>query len=147
MAFNTSQPGGSYSSLAEINVTPLVDVVLVLLIIFMITAPVIQSGIEVQVPRTHSVRQLTEERLVVTVDRAQNVYLGDHVTSLARLPGELQQKLLDPSRQSVYVRADERVPWGALAQVMDALKQGGLKNVSLVTQPYNTPLGTRAGGK
>ncbi|MGH9541047.1 MAG: ExbD/TolR family protein [Terriglobales bacterium] len=136
MAFSTSD-GRTHSSLADINITPLVDVMLVLLVIFMITAPVIQSGIEVSVPHTRNVRVLTTERVVVTVDRSGNVYEGDQLVNIHNLAATLRQKLPDPSRQEVYVRADEHLPWGQLAQVMDAIKQGGLQKVSLVTQPYD----------
>ena len=75
MAF--SSKGRTQTALAEINITPLVDVVLVLLLIFMLTAPVLQSGVEVAIPKTRSVNQLTEERMVVTIDREQNVFLQD----------------------------------------------------------------------
>ena len=136
MAFSTSD-GRTHSSLADINITPLVDVMLVLLVIFMITAPVIQSGIEVSVPHTRNVRVLTTERVVVTVDRSGNVYEGDQLVNIHNLAATLREKLPDPSRQEVYVRADEHLPWGQLAQVMDAIKQGGLQKVSLVTQPYD----------
>ena len=73
----TSSNGQTRSSLAEINITPLVDVVLVLLVIFMITAPVLQSGIEVAVPKTRTVKEITEQRLVLTIDKTQQVFLGD----------------------------------------------------------------------
>jgi biopolymer transport protein ExbD/biopolymer transport protein TolR len=73
----SSSYGQTRSSLAEINITPLVDVVLVLLIIFMISVPVLQSGIEVAVPKTRTVKEITEQRMVVTIDREQRVYLGD----------------------------------------------------------------------
>ena len=76
MAF-TGPNGRTQTSLSEINITPLVDVVLVLLIIFMVTAPVLQSGIEVNVPKTRNVKEITEERLVLTIDRQQRVFLGN----------------------------------------------------------------------
>ncbi len=76
MAF-TNANGRTQTSLADINVTPLVDVVLVLLIIFMVTAPVLQSGIEVSVPHTRTVKEITEERLVISIDKSQKVYLGN----------------------------------------------------------------------
>ena len=84
MAFTNSR-GRTQSSLADINVTPLVDVVLVLLIIFMVTAPVLQSGIEVAVPHTKTVKEITEERLVVTIDRNQNVFLNSQPVNINRL--------------------------------------------------------------
>ena len=76
MAF-TNARGQTQTSMSEINVTPFVDVVLVLLIIFMITAPILQSGIEVAVPKTRSVKEITEERLVISIDRQQRVFLGN----------------------------------------------------------------------
>ncbi len=85
MAF-TASTGHTRTSLAEINITPLVDVVLVLLIIFMVTAPVLQSGIDVSVPKTRSVKEITQQRLVLTIDRDQNVFLGDKPVNLAQLP-------------------------------------------------------------
>jgi biopolymer transport protein TolR len=136
MAF-TAPDGRTRSALADINVTPLVDVMLVLLVIFMITAPVIQSGIQVSVPFTHNTRILRKQRMVVTVDRAQNVYINDRLVNIHALAAELKAQLPPGAAERViYVRADRHVPWGALAQVMDAIKQGGLKQVSLVTQPY-----------
>jgi biopolymer transport protein TolR len=134
MAFTAK--GRTQTALAEINITPLVDVVLVLLLIFMLTAPVLQSGVEVAIPKTHTVKQLTEERMVVTIDREQNVFLQDkpvnvnELPTLLRVPGKG-----DPSKRIIYLRADERVPFGAFASVMDAVKQAGITNISIVTQP------------
>lgn len=136
MAFSSSN-GRTQSSLADINITPLVDVVLVLLVIFMITAPVLQSGIEVSVPKTRTVREITEQRLVLTIDRDQQLFLGDHPVNIHELPQRLHQPNTDPSRQVIYLRADERVPFGAFASVMDAVKQAGITNISIVTQPLN----------
>jgi len=135
MAF-TSRSGGSartQTALAEINITPLVDVVLVLLLIFMLTAPVLQSGVEVAIPKTRSVNQLTEERQVITIDKEQNVFLQDKPVNVNDLPTRLKVG----EHKIVYVRADERVPFGAFASVMDAIKQAGVTNISIVTQPLN----------
>ena len=137
MAF-TGANGRTQSSLAEINITPLVDVVLVLLVIFMITAPVLQSGIEVNVPKTRTVREITVPRLVVTVTRDQEVYVGDQPVNLHDLAGRLHEQNTDPSKQIIYLRADERVPFGAFAAVMDAIQQAGITNISIVTQPVNS---------
>jgi len=137
VAFTTSG-GQTRTSLAEINITPLVDVVLVLLVIFMITAPVLQSGIEVSVPKTRTVREITEQRLVVTIDRDQGIFVGDTPVNIHELPQRLHQGNADPSKQIIYLRADERVPFGAFASVMDAVKQAGITNISIVTQPLDT---------
>ena len=134
----TSSTGKTQTSLAEINITPLVDVVLVLLVIFMITAPVLQSGIEVAVPRTRMVREITEQRQVVTIDRDQQVFLGDQPINIHELGWRLHQPGSDPAHQVIYLRADERVPFGAFATVMDAVKQAGITNISIVTQPLDT---------
>jgi biopolymer transport protein ExbD/biopolymer transport protein TolR len=132
MAFNSR--GRTQTALADINITPLVDVVLVLLLIFMLTAPVLQSGVEVAVPQTRTVNQLTEEHMVVTIDKDQNVFLQDKPVNLHDLPSLLAANPKDQKRV-VYVRADQKVPFGAFASVMDAVKQAGISNISIVTQP------------
>lgn len=134
MAFTTSN-GRTQTALADINITPLVDVVLVLLIIFMVTAPVLQSGIDVSVPKTKTVKQITEERLVITINKDQRVFLGNDPININEIGSKLRQKIRDPRGQSIFVRADENVPFGAFATVMDAVKQAGFVNVSIVTQP------------
>jgi len=134
MAF-TSANGRTMSSLADINITPLVDVVLVLLVIFMVTAPVLQSGIDVSVPKTKSVKEITEERLVISIDKQQRVFLGNDAININEIGAKLRQKVRDPRNYSVFVRADENVPFGAFATVMDAVKQSGIGSVSIVTQP------------
>lgn len=134
MAF-TNKSGRTETSLSEINVTPFVDVVLVLLIIFMLTAPVLQSGIEVSVPKTKTVKAISEERLVITITKSQEVYLGNDHVKLDELGDLLHKKIRDPQGQSVYVRADENVAFGAFATVMSTVKQAGITNVSIVTEP------------
>jgi biopolymer transport protein TolR len=134
MAF-TSARARADSSLADINVTPFVDVVLVLLIIFMLTAPILQSGIEVDVPKTKTVKEITEEKLVISIDRSQRVFLGNDPININQIGPTLRQKMRDPSRQSIFLRADQNVPFGAFAAVMDAVKQSGITNVSIVTEP------------
>src|SRR5258707_61843 len=143
MAF-TNIRGRTQTSMSEINVTPFVAVVLVLLVIFMITAPVLQSGIEVAVPKTRTVKEITEQRLVLTIDRDQQVFLGDKPVNIHNLAQSLRRPG-DTSKQVIYLRADERVPFGAFASVMDAVKQAGITNISIVTQPLDTK-GT-VGGK
>jgi len=131
----TNSSGQTRSSLAEINITPLVDVVLVLLVIFMITAPVLQSGIDVSVPKTRTVKEITEQRLVLTIDKSQQVFLGDQLINIHDIAERLRQQGTDPAHQVIYLRADESVPFGVFATLMDAVKQAGITNVSIVTQP------------
>lgn len=129
--------GSGHRALADINVTPFVDVVLVLLIIFMLTAPILQSGIDVEVPKTRTVKEITEERVVISIDKKQRVYLGNDPVNINEIANKLQQKVRDPERQTIFLRADENVPFGAFATVMDAVKQAGITNVSIVTQPMD----------
>jgi biopolymer transport protein ExbD/biopolymer transport protein TolR len=131
----TSRSGHTQTALAEINITPLVDVVLVLLVIFMLTAPVLQSGIQVAVPKTKTVKEITQQRTVITINKDQEVFLNDKPVNLNDLPTLLRQGNTDTTTEVVYLRADEKVPFGAFATLMDAVKQAGITNVSIVTQP------------
>jgi biopolymer transport protein ExbD/biopolymer transport protein TolR len=133
----TTREGKTQTTLAEINMIPFIDIVLVLLIIFMVTAPVIQSGIEVNVPKTQVVRELNEEKLVVAIDKKQDLYLGNEPVNINELGDKIREKLLDPSRKSVYLMADQAVPFQVFASVLDRLTMAGITNVSIVTQPLD----------
>jgi biopolymer transport protein TolR len=124
------------SSLSEINMVPFIDVVLVLLIIFMITAPILQSGIEVDLPKTHTVREITEQRLVVTVDKTQRIYLGNDPVNIHELAGKIKKQLKHPN-DAVFLRCDETVPFGSFASVIDSLRVSGISNISIVTEPIS----------
>jgi biopolymer transport protein ExbD/biopolymer transport protein TolR len=122
------------TSLAEINMVPFIDVVLVLLIIFMITAPILQSGIEIDVPKTKTVREITEQRLVITIDKGQRIYLGNDTVNIHQLGDKVHAQLKKP-QDAVFLRCDETVPFGAFATVVDTLRQAGINNISIVTEP------------
>jgi biopolymer transport protein ExbD/biopolymer transport protein TolR len=124
------------TALSEINMVPFIDVVLVLLIIFMITAPILQSGIEVDVPKTHTVKEITQQRLVVTMDKNQLIYLGNDPINIHQLADKIK-KQAKHQNDVVYLRADETVPFGAFCAVIDTLRQSGISNISIVTQPIN----------
>src|SRR5438105_9129476 len=143
MMITPSARGYGRRALSDINVTPFVDVVLVLLIIFMLTAPILQSGIEVNVPKTRTVKEITEERLVISIDRSQRVFLGNDAININEIGRKLREKVRDPEHQSIFLRADENVPFGAFATVMDAVKQSGITNVSIVTEPLKENASTR----
>jgi biopolymer transport protein TolR len=131
------------TTLSEINIVPFVDVVLVLLLIFMITAPVLQSGIEVDLPKTKTVKEITQARLVVTIDRAQRIYIGDTAVNIHDLGKQIRAHSSDPEHQPVYLRSDETVPFGSVTTVLDALQQAGIVNVSVVTKPLNEASGSQ----
>jgi len=125
------------STLSDINIVPFVDVVLVLLLIFMITAPILQSGIEVDLPKTKTVKEITEAHVVVTIDKSQRVYIGDSPVNIHDLGQQIRGQLKDPAHQPVYLRTDETVPFGTVATVLDTLQQAGIVNVSVVTKPLS----------
>ena len=127
-------PKSTQTSLSEINMVPFIDVVLVLLIIFMITAPILQSGIEVDVPKTKTVREITEQKLVVTIDKGQKVYLGNDAINIHDLAARIK-KQSKSDKEVVFLRADETIPFGAFCTVIDSLRQSGISNISIVTQP------------
>jgi len=132
MAFDSGQRGQMVS---QINVTPLVDVMLVLLVIFMVTAPIIQQGVQVTLPKVKAEALAgKEEQFVVSITRANEIYLND--TKLS--PGDLTDKLAAISRErpdrEVFIRADEQVPYGEVIRTMAAIKAAGIENVGMVTE-------------
>ena len=137
MAFTTPK-GRTRTSLSEINVTPFVDVVLVLLIIFMVTAPVLESGIEVDLPKTKTVKAITTEKVVVTIDKRQTLYVGNDSVNINLLGSTVLGRLKGSRDAAVFVRADQAVPFGTWAKVVDALKQANLTNINVVTEPLST---------
>ena len=130
------------SSLSEINMVPFIDIVLVLLIIFMITAPILQSGIELDVPKTKSVKEITEQKVVVSIDKKQLVYLGNDPVNVHDIGAKVHAQLKKPN-EGVFLRCDESVPFGIFAAVIDALKQSGVANISIVTEPISDRAKTR----
>jgi biopolymer transport protein ExbD/biopolymer transport protein TolR len=126
------------TSLAEINVVPLVDVMLVLLIIFMVTAPMIQRGIDVNLPVARRAQQMTGERIEISVPleyrRTRIVYLGSEPINAAILQERVRQKMESASRKDVFLRGDTGVNLGEIMEVTDMLKAAGVEHVGLVTK-------------
>jgi biopolymer transport protein TolR len=121
--------------LAEINVVPLVDVVLVLLIIFMITAPLMLRGIDIDLPKSSVNTIKPEERVVVTVARDRAVYLDKERVARVLLDDKLSKLARAKPDVTLYLRADRDVPYGAVVEVMDAVKRAGIDRLGMVTQP------------
>ena len=135
MAFSNGD-GGQGSALSEINVTPLVDVMLVLLIIFMIAAPMLTTGVNVDLPKADAPRMdIDQDHPLITVQRDQRIFLFDEEVSL----DVLRQRLLTDERirnvDEVFVQADEQVPYGVVAQVLPLVRQAGIGKMGLVTDP------------
>ena len=122
--------------LSEINVTPLVDVMLVLLVIFMVTAPIIQQGVTVDLPKTRAAPlNSAEEPLVVGLATNGNVYLNDNLIGLDDLRVKLAAIERERPGRQVFLRADRRVPYGEVVRVIAAAKQAGVTRLGMVTEP------------
>jgi biopolymer transport protein TolR len=121
--------------LSEINVIPLVDVVLVLLVIFMVTAPMLHRGLDINLPTTTANNIKAEERLVVTIQRDHTLSLGNDTISLVDLRAKLQEAKASNPLISVYLRADQTVPYGTVVQVMDEVKGAKIERLGMITGP------------
>lgn len=122
--------------LAEINVTPLVDVVLVLLIIFMVTAPMLQMGIDVNLPRVKSKSiDVTEEKLVLTINGGKEIFINKNKTSITDLGAKLESIFANRIDREVFMRADKNVPYGFVVEVMSAVRKAGVDKLGMITEP------------
>jgi biopolymer transport protein TolR len=128
--------GSNSHFMSDINVTPLVDVMLVLLIIFMVTAPMMMQGVSVSLPKTTSKTLPSEkEHLIITVDRNQQIYINDYKVELEALQAKLQKIYEGRSDEKVYLRADKSVPYGVVVRVMSEVKNAGVEKLGMVTEP------------
>lgn len=128
--------GKTQPTLSEINVTPLVDVMLVLLIIFMVTAPILQTGIEVTLPKTRTVATVEpEQQVVVTISREEMLYYRSKPINLNALGDQLKRDV-GQSRRPIFLQADEDVRWRTIVAVIDQIRLSGFPQINLVTRPY-----------
>jgi len=125
----------TYHALSEINVTNLVDVVLVLLIIFMVTAPLMQSGIAVRLPQTATAADEPSEGIVVTITKEGGVFVNDVYRTPDQWEEELGRLIRNKPGAKAYIRADSEVDYGVVVQLISAMKRLGINDVGLVTQP------------
>lgn len=135
-----SRGGRVSTALAEINVVPMIDVMLVLLVIFMVTAPMMQQGFDVKLPEASRAKPTTSEPVYVTVPYSfrsdGRIQLGDDFIRLADLPERARQAVLTTATKSIILRGDGRVTFADLIKVWDALIAGGITQISVATQPY-----------
>ncbi|MEZ4704747.1 MAG: protein TolR [Bdellovibrionota bacterium] len=134
MAMKTS---GEYGGpISEINVTPLVDVMLVLLIIFMVTAPLIHQGVEIDLPETETTDavSLVENDLVIYIDKQQAISIGDASVSIKELQPKLEAIYTSKKKKEIYLQADKSLPYGYVMQVMALIKNAGVEKVGMITE-------------
>jgi biopolymer transport protein TolR len=119
--------------LSEINVTPFVDVMLVLLVIFMVTAPLLQQGIDVNLPKAKGKEMPPEERITLIVKKGSVIYMNDNPVSLTEMGKKL--KALSSSNPNVFLKADKDVPYGFVVEVMGEIKEAGIEKLGMITEP------------
>lgn len=133
---NLRKRNAGNKALAEINVTPLVDVVLVLLIIFMVTAPMLSMGIDVNLPRVKSKSvDVTEEKLVLTINEAREIFLNKTKMQLGELNFKLEAIFSNRIDREVFLRADRNVPYGFVVEVMSEVRKAGVDKLGMITEP------------
>jgi len=140
MAFKLETSGEERSrrigaSLSEINVVPLVDVVLVLLLIFMLTAPMMYRGIDVNLPKTSSKPTAVEERMVLTLTKDQVIYLNERPVPLAGLDAQLRDIFKNRNDKTLYLKADQTLTYGFVVETMDRVRRAGVEKMGMVTEP------------
>lgn len=134
--------GKSRTTMSEINVTPMVDVMLVLLIIFMVTAPLIQQGVAVSLPSAQAApMEASREKLVISIASESKVFIGETQVRLAELETKLAANAKAQEDKEVYLRADRTLPYGVVMEVMAAAQRAGITNVGMITDPSGTPIG------
>ena len=139
MAMSMPKPGGARSvptTMAEINVTPLVDVMLVLLIVFMVSAPMMQQGLHVDLPKASAGSLNTvPDQLVLVVNKSKEILINNNVVETGMLGGKLAAVARVKPNVQVFIQADQAVPYGYIAQVMAEVKRAKINRVGLVTEP------------
>jgi len=138
MAFNIQSGDGERrigTSMAEINIIPLVDVVLVLLLIFMLTAPMMYRGIDVNLPRAAAKPTAVEERMVLTLTKERALYLNDKRIAPGTLDTSLRAAFTNRTDKTLYLKADAGLAYGAVIETMDQVRRAGIERLGMVTEP------------
>jgi len=139
---------GTDRLMSDINVTPFVDVMLVLLIIFMVTAPMMVQGVDVALPEVSAKQMVTEtENLTVTIDREGNIYINDFQVRMDFLKEKLEKILQGKTDREVFFRADKDVSYGVVVSVMAEIKAAGVEKLGMVTDPFDDQKNGTSSGK
>jgi biopolymer transport protein TolR len=135
----SSSGRGARTTMSEINVTPMVDVMLVLLVIFMVTTPLIQQGVKVNLPETKAAPvEAADKKLVVSIDRSQRVFIGEAEVPLKELEAKLKANLKAQQDKELYLHADRDLPYGVVVDVMAQAQRAGITNLGMITDPMGT---------
>ena len=135
MSMSTGK-GGGRTTMSEINVTPMVDVMLVLLIIFMVTTPLIQQGVKVNLPETKAAPvEASDKKLVLSIDLTKRVFIGEAEIKLEELEEKLKTNVKAQTDKELYLHADRDLPYGIVVDVMAAAQRAGITNVGMITDP------------
>jgi biopolymer transport protein TolR len=136
MAMSSERGTPGRTTLSEINVTPMVDVMLVLLVIFMVTAPLIQQGVKVNLPQTRAAPvEATEKKVVLSIDRSKRVFIGEAEVRLSDLEQKLKTNSKVQTDKAIYLHADKDIAYGIVVEVMAAAQRAGIKDVGMITDP------------
>jgi biopolymer transport protein TolR len=137
MAFRieTQDTRGVGATLAEINIVPLVDVVLVLLLIFMLTAPMMYRGIDVNLPKSAGKPTAVEERMVLTVTKDRGIFLNERPVALGSIESQLRDAFRNRSDKVLYLKADAGIAYGVVVETMDRVRRAGVERLGMVTEP------------
>ncbi len=122
------------SALSEINMIPLIDIMLVLLIIFMITAPMMHSGIEVNLPKAETRTSPAEERMIITITKDRRIYIENTPVNLQNVEDRLREYFYGKERKVAFIKGDKSVPYGFVISVIDRIKKAGAENVGLIVE-------------
>ena len=140
MGMSTGRGSPGRTTMSEINVTPMVDVMLVLLIIFMVTAPLIQQGVKVNLPEAKaSPVEASEKKLTLSIDPSQRVFIGDAEVAMEELEEKLKANAKAQADKEIYLFADRAIPYGVVVEVMAAAQRAGISNVGMITDPLSKP--------
>ena len=138
MAVSTGKGALGRTTMSDINVTPMVDVMLVLLVIFMVTAPLIQKGVKVNLPEAKAAPvEASEKKLVLSVDAKGRVFLGDVEVPLDDLEEKLKTNARAQADKEIYLHADKSLPYGVVVEVMAAAQRAGIGNLGMITDPVS----------
>jgi len=136
MRYSRNNRNNESKLVSDINVTPLVDVILVLLIIFMVTAPMLQMGIDVNLPRVKSKSiDVGEEKLILTINNKKEIFINKYKASIDNLKPKLESIFASRIDREIFMRADEKVPYGFVVKVMSEVRKAGVDKLGMITEP------------